>query len=157
MELSRLSFMTIFFCPLLRRINRKKISKEWSKCWAGTRFCLHEIHFILPFAASKHAFDPQYFCSLGIWGADVFLVFSKAYRVMNTIEITSKVNDKTDKKIRDVFEPDLRFPDLKETSFSCSNGSILKRFNSVAMNKDNVISEVIYSRGLFLMSLFAIS
>ena len=151
MDLSCLSFMTIFFYLLLRRINRKYVSKEWSKCWAGTRLCLHEIHFILPFAASKHAFDPQYFCSFGIWGADVFLVFSKAYSVMNTIEITSKINDKTDKKIRDVFEPDLRFPDLKETSFSCSNGSILKGFNRVPINKDNVIGDVIYFRGLLFI------
>lgn len=148
MDLSCLSFMTIFFYLLLRRINRKYVSKEWSKCWAGTRLCLHEIHFILPFAASKHTFDPQYFCSFGIWGADVFLVFSKAYSVMNTIEITSKINDKTDKKIRDVFEADLRFPDLKETSFSCSNGSILKGFNRVPVSKDNVIGDVIYFRGL---------
>ena len=59
--------------------------------------------------------------------------------MINTIEITSKINDKTDKKIRNVFEPDFRLSDLKETSFSCSNGSILKRFNRVAVNKDNVI------------------
>lgn len=71
--------------------------------------------------------------------------------MMNTIEITSKINDKTDKKIRDVFEADLRFPDLKETSFSCSNGSILKGFNRVPVSKDNVIGDVIYFRGLLFI------
>ena len=129
------------------------------KCWTGVRLCLHEVHYILPFAVWKHAFDPQYFCSPGtcIWGADVFLAFSKAYSVTNTIEITSKISDNTDKMIRDAFEPDLRFPDLKETSFSSSNGSILKGFNRVAINKNNVIWELWwFSRFVFLMSLFAI-
>lgn len=59
--------------------------------------------------------------------------------MINTTEITSKINDITDKMMRNVFEPDLRLPDLKETSFSCSNGSILKRFKRVAINKANVI------------------
>ena len=68
--------------------------------------------------------------------------------MINTIEITSKISNKTDKMIRNVFEPDLRFPDLKETSFSCSNGSILKRFKRVAINKDNVIRDVHDSPGL---------
>lgn len=67
------------------------------------------------------------------------MAFSKAYSVTNTIEITSKISDNTDKMIRDAFEPDRRFPDLKETSFSSSNGSILKGFNRVAINKNNVI------------------
>lgn len=58
--------------------------------------------------------------------------------MINTIEITSKMSDKTDKMIRNVSEPDLRFLDLKETSFSCSNGSILKRFKRVAINNSEI-------------------
>jgi len=134
--------MTIFF-------GSKFLKKEASiKCWAGVRLCLHEIRFILPFAVSKHAFDPQYFCSLGIWGVDVFSLFSKVYSVINTIEITSKINDVTVKMIRNAFEPEVCLPDLKETSLSCSNVSILKRFKCVAINKDNVIWEVKDSQGL---------
>ena len=88
------------------------------------RLCLHEIHFNLPFAASKHALDPQYFCPFGICGVDVVLAFSKTYNVINTIEITNKTNDTTDKTAKHL---DGRLPRGKyETPFSCSNGSILK-------------------------------
>ena len=59
--------------------------------------------------------------------------------MINTIEITSKINDVTDKMISNLFEPEFRLPDLKETLFSCSNGSILKRFKLVAINKHTVI------------------
>lgn len=114
-----------------KSINRKYISIEKHQlCMilrysVKVRLCWHEIHFNLPFAASKHAFVPQYFCSLGIWGgADVVLAFSRTYNVINTIEITSKTNDKTAKAAKHVV---LRLPGrTNETPFSCSNGSILK-------------------------------
>lgn len=122
---------TVYCAENSKSVNRKYISIEKhqlcmiSRYSVKVRLCLYEIHFNQPFAASKHAFDPQYFCSLGIWGgADVVLAFSRAYNVINTIEITSKTNDKTAKTTKHL---DVRLPGrTNETSFSCSNGSILK-------------------------------
>lgn len=45
------------------------------------------------------------------------------------IEIISKISDNIDKMIRDVFEFDCCFFDLKEIFFLSLNGFILKGFN----------------------------
>ena len=62
-------------------------------------------------------------------------LFSKAYRVTNKIEMTSKMNAATDKILRYVVVPKLRIFLLKKISWSSSNGwDMLERTWNVQLN-----------------------
>ena len=74
----------------------------------------------------RHDFDPQYFCEVELHCCSGREVpdLSVRYSAMKTIEITRKVNNKTDKIIKYFIFAVLLTTGLSETPCCCSNASI---------------------------------